>query len=396
MQGTKWLSDAVKIEEITPGAMNVVVAPTGCGKTTFALNTLPKTVSNRNQILYLIDTINGREQLLTIENTAGCSDEWIEYVLHGNPRSFIGDVKLFEENKIVIMTYSKFGVLARRYEDFGYGFEWIVCDELHSGVEMQHFNEMDDHNNVKDALQRLRHIVTHTNVKVVGLTATPSKVRKEFGHLYREVPVDADVRRYEVMEEIHYSSLPALIYTLRKGAKGLIYTGHITQMKEVVRQANDRGLSAVAIWSIHNTTHSMSDEQMEARRHILTKWEMPQNYDVVVINKSCETSITINGQMDYIIIHSQDADRRQQVRGRYRGDIKKMYILDYDAEIVVPDEFMGRKLFKEDKDRLCALLNQKRDKAKVMWPTVSERLINEGYSITNGRQDNKRYSIITL
>ena len=36
------------------------------------------------------------------------------------------------DNKIVVMTYAKFGVLAEKFPRFGYDFELILCDEIHS------------------------------------------------------------------------------------------------------------------------------------------------------------------------------------------------------------------------------------------------------------------------
>ena len=37
MTGNKWLSEAVHMDEFSPGTMNLVQAPVGSGKTTWAL-----------------------------------------------------------------------------------------------------------------------------------------------------------------------------------------------------------------------------------------------------------------------------------------------------------------------------------------------------------------------
>ena len=37
MTGYKWLSEAVHMDEFSPGTMNLVQAPVGSGKTTWAL-----------------------------------------------------------------------------------------------------------------------------------------------------------------------------------------------------------------------------------------------------------------------------------------------------------------------------------------------------------------------
>lgn len=63
MNGEKYLSEAVHAEEIKTGQLNLVEAPTGAGKTTWALNTLAEEVTDKHRMVYLIDTVNGKEQL---------------------------------------------------------------------------------------------------------------------------------------------------------------------------------------------------------------------------------------------------------------------------------------------------------------------------------------------
>ncbi len=70
MKGSKWFAEAVHMENMQSGVLNLVRAPVGCGKTTWALNCLAQIVSNKNRMLYLIDTVNGREQLVKHEDTA--------------------------------------------------------------------------------------------------------------------------------------------------------------------------------------------------------------------------------------------------------------------------------------------------------------------------------------
>ena len=62
----------------------------------------------------------------------------------------------------------------------------------------------------------------------------------------------------------------------------------------------------------------------------------------------------------------------------------------------VPAEFMGVKLFTEDKKRLCEALSLRQDDGKKKaWPSTKKALINDGYTITEGRQNSKYYAIIT-
>lgn len=116
MVGNKYLSDAVHMDEFSKGHLNFVAAPVGSGKTHWALHTLVKCVSAPHKMLYLIDTVNGKEQLLAQTDRTRCYSEGWHFTYHRG-LSWFGEI--FEEDKIVVMTYAKFGLLATEYQDFG-------------------------------------------------------------------------------------------------------------------------------------------------------------------------------------------------------------------------------------------------------------------------------------
>ena len=65
MFGSKYLSELVSIDMLQKDKLNIIEAPTGSGKTYFALNYIPTAIKDAyHKVLYLIDTINGKEQLL--------------------------------------------------------------------------------------------------------------------------------------------------------------------------------------------------------------------------------------------------------------------------------------------------------------------------------------------
>ena len=72
-------------------------------------------------------------------------------------------------------------------------------------------------------------------------------------------------------------------------------------------------------------------------------------------------------------------------------------MLDYNTVPQVPDCFMGRKLFTEDKQKLCGALQirNKENEYFYKWNTVKLKLEETGYFITEGRENNKRFAIIT-
>lgn len=396
MQDNNFLSESVDMNGIKAGVLNIIQAPCGSGKSYFALNKLPKTVSRNSKLLYVIDTINGREQKLKEKNTTPYGAAWEELIKYGTQDWDIGEVydERYDEDKIVVITYAKFGVLANRYPNFGYQFEVIVCDELHSGVEMINFQKNPNGKNLaRAAINRLKEIVTRSQTtKVIALTATPTKAIKAFrGHI-NNIHVDEDVFRYLTKEIVTYRNIDIPLAEVN-GKRGIIYTAHIKDMIAIQERAAKMGIKAISVWSIHNTEYPMTDEQLRVRDYILDKEELPPEYGAVIINKSNETAINIRGRVDYIIVNSQEDDVREQVRGRYRGDLDKLYIYDRNAGVTVPAEFLNRPLSKEDRDTLCAFLKLRNASGnEVKWRSTRVILEELGYEITVlGRKDNKRY-----
>lgn len=390
MEGSKWLSEAIHMENMQSSVLNLVHAPVGCGKTTWALNCLAQMVSNKNRMLYLIDTVNGREQLIKHEDAALYDRDWKERVLN--------DMVDFENAKVVVMTYAKFGVLADWYPEFGYTFEIILCDELHSLPRFSSFlHKPQDKQYHAIAKKRIEEIINHSSfVKVIGLSATPERLERDLVCPIQYLPVDKDVRQWETKETRPYTNIDHLIDSLSKEEIGLIYVSHIRKMKALVEAAKEKGHRAIAIWSENNTDHPMTEEQKRARRYILDNAELPPEYDLVVINASSETSISIKGRIDYIVIHTQEQETQIQVRGRYRNDLKRLFVLDRNA-LSVPDEFINRKLFQEDKERLCEILGLRDKNSRlVKWPTVRKKISEKGFLIDEGRENNKRYSVISF
>ena len=133
------------------------------------------------------------------------------------------------------------------------------------------------------------------------------------------------------------------------------------------------------------------------RESVLKEYTIPEGYNLLIINSSSETSIKIKSPVDYVIVNSTHSDTQVQVRGRVNGDLKNLYLLnDGTAPIILPDKFLGVRLFTEDKARLCDFVNLKNQYNRLYkWKTVKHLLIEWGYCISEGRADNLRYAIIS-
>jgi len=349
-------------------------------------------------MVYLIDTQNGRDQIVSANSdiAAHYSDVWLDKVLNGW-EMFSEDP---QEDKIVVMTYAKFGAIAKKYPEFAFGtFDYIICDEIHNLPRFMRFGGADgeDKNWYEYAKIQLEEIVSWSGTTVIGLSATPSKAEEKMECKIANITVDEDVFQLETKEKITYTNKVLLLDDIQAGQKGLAYFHRVSEMQEFCAAATQRGIKAICIWSAGSRTHSMNQAQLQARNHILEKKELPPQYDLVIINASSETSISIFGKVDYIIVHCQDEDTQTQVRGRYREALQTLFVLNYDVEIKVPTDFVGRDLFTEEKAELCAILNIHDSQGRrVGWTTVSRKLKESGYTLTERRYNSRRCVVISI
>ena len=390
MKGTKYLAELVDVNMLKKEKLNIIKAPTGSGKTYFALTYLPSLVRDAlHSVVYLIDTINGKEQILSNYNTT--SENW------GWARQVDGGGIWFEENNtIVVMTYAKFGYFCQELTDFCANFDYIICDELHSLFHFQGYSPKPNLHSV--AVMGIRAAINNSKATVIALTATPSIVKEKFNAPYFELPIDQDVLiHYDQDQIIPFTNLDYVLSSLDTTETGLCYTSRISQMVDIQKMAKKEGFNPICIWSIANIDHPMTEEQLRVRDSVLHDYIIPEEYNFLIINSSSETSLKIKSRVDFVIVNSTNSDTQIQVRGRVNSDLKTLYLLNNGTEpIDLPDEFIGVPLFREDKNRLCDLVNLKNPYyVRYKWTTVKSVLLDCGYQIVERRKDNKRYVIIT-
>ena len=391
MKGSKYLSEMVDVSMLLRDKLNIIQAPTGSGKTFFALTHVPSLTSDAiHNVVYLIDTINGKEQIVSNYNATSEYWGWAREV-DENGMWFSAD------SRVVVLTYAKFGYLSQQYTDFHANFDYIICDELHSLFHFQDYSPKPNLHSV--ALMGIRSAVKHSRPTVIALTATPSVVKKKLNAPFYELPIGQDVLiHYDQEQIIPFTNLEYVLSSMDTADIGLCYTSRISQMLEIERIAKETGLRPVCVWSTANKDHPMTEEQLAVRESVLRNFTIPDAYNLLIINSSSETSLKIKSHVDYVIVNNTNSDTQVQVRGRVNSDLKCLYLLNDGTEpIILPDEFLGVPLFTEDKDRLCSIVNLK-DPYNVpyKWNTVQKILLDCGYQITLGRKKNKRYAIITL
>lgn len=402
----KFLSEAISINQFIKGKINFINAGTGGGKTTFATNILPQLATDLHKVVYLIDGINMRDKLSSLPNMELYSDSWKE-VSDGSMLKFV-------PQKIAVMTYQKFGVLCKKYPEFVNQLELIICDEIHKAIEFTEWDTqrikrmfpamkpeeidmtlaMGSYSYI--ALRHLKELgsLTQGNAYVVFMTATPNKVENLFNELLHRIEASSAIVSYHVLEDYYYSNLYRVIRSIPKGSKTLIYMPYIKDMKLMVEYSEKLGFKSAAIWSENNRDHKMNDFQLQVKNHVVFEEEFPNDIDIIFINKASETGLNLRGDVNNIVIHSQDEDTVIQVTGRYRGDVEKRFLYDPNyTRIDLEPEWLNRRLFAEDRELLAAHLGIKGKGGKVYkWKGVKELLLEQNlYTLVEGASNGSRW-----
>lgn len=389
MKGTKYLSELVDCSALQKGQLNVIKAPTGSGKTYFALNYIPSLTNDAlHNVVYLIDTINGKEQIVRNYKATSEYYGWSKEVESGG-------IWFEPDNRVVVITYAKFGVLVEQNIEFYKNFSYIICDEIHSLLRFQNYSKKPNYHSI--ARQVLEQAVKQKSGIVIALTATPDTIKNQFNAPSAEIAINQEeLIQYDIKQVEGYTNPITVLSKVDVGTVGLCYFSRIHQMIEFEQEAKQMGFSPVSIWSINNKDHPMNDEQLETRRSILESWTIPPQYDLLIINSSSETSLKIKSKVDYVIVHSSNPDTQVQVRGRINSDLMTLYLpVEGVSEIVVPSEYLGKRLFQGDKQALAEALNLRNTNNRpYRWPTVKNLLIESDYSVIEARQGNLRYVVI--
>lgn len=393
------------------GEIYIIKAGTGSGKTTFAIDVIAKKFGPK-KTLYLIDTRKGKRQLLL-------KDECVDIDFEGEARKYENFFEMtskeFEEwlaSKITVMTYAQFGYYCIKNSGFALRYSCIICDEIHNLID---FIKWDDAKGLTDrtvsnnhmALDMISYCAFRKKAYVMCLSATPKKFidfiatdtdcktgKEKHIHI---VDIPEEIRHYETATEKTYSNLHLLLSQLPSNARGLIYVPRITQMEKHIDYLRSRGINAAGIWSENNGDHPMSSEQWAINEHVIAKGEIPDDVQVLFVNKSCETSINIYTRLDYVVVHSSERDVQIQARGRYRGDLELLYVYDENSEdeLIIDDKWLNRPLTKEDKNALCEELEFKENGKLQKWPSIKLMLETSGdYKIEEKKSGAKRYTII--
>lgn len=373
------LSDALTLEkpQYQRGRLNLLVAQTGQGKTTAAVHTIPEQLGIQPQrCLILIDTTMGEEEKIALDEC----QMWGEKL-----------------EKPYILNYQKFAAMVKRGEIIASMFDYIACDEIHNLIKYVRIDEANiwKRNPESDkeviclllaheslsyiAIDTLLHWAELQGIWWFGLTATADNLEKwpRLKNYINEIQIQEQLMAYEVFQKYSYTNVHTLL-AANPEVKRLIFAPTIELAEQFAREIKENtGRKVMCIWS-KRATKSLSAGQLDTIQYLQQQHSYPQDIDDIIATEAYATGWNLmDDNVQIVIVHSGNKDIQIQFPGRKRGDWQIQY--NYDSQLalnnkrqerytkarerisnqewIVPEEYLNRKLNKQDKEELIKLLN---------------------------------------
>lgn len=404
MSKREFLSDVIKQKNLprANNMINLIVAPCGCGKTTYINKVVLKEPRFENKTtLFIVDTNMLEDQLINVEGY----EKFINESQLGNPG-------------VYVCTYHRLGRLlaleevTKKNNSMLEKVDLVVCDEAHNLVRYANIarngiNRVTDSNhdiilknkaqsyacgcsyllmNLTDLKDKFNHL------HIIMLTATPDRISSSDwfkGRVYN-VLKGYELKGYRERETRSYSHFKNISEI--KG-KALVYVGQIDTVLKMKEHFEEQGYTVGYLWSKNNHKYPLSEIQKGWRAHIVLAEDMPPGLDILIVNEAYETGWNLKDtDVQTVIVHTTASDSVIQARGRVRSDIELLYVKQNKDEstismVKIPNEYLDRILTTDDLKEMCLKMNLKDTRGQVaMWRKLKQIIIDERhYSVTSKR-----------
>lgn len=396
-----FLGEIIKKEKPEFGTNNLILAPTGSGKSYFIQEQLiPQHVKSGQRAYYLVSTTQLKESICPPENEKRKAlaerGESLGFYTSSNKQTF-GNV----DYKIHVMTYAEFGGVVEVVHDEAEEAPLILCDEIHSAP---HYRGINSDPGLTLAIHYL--FGQHEGQTIYYFTATTEHLdnlnNKTKGQLrfvktfdYRE---HDKIRKYTYGVKIDYNHLEQIRQPLRERIEGFNYYGHkalaftaqIRQMEVMEKIFIEEGYRPLLLWSVNNE-REMTPHQIEMGKILVSTGLIPSPYNVIIINGGLQEGWNLtDDKVRLAVINSTNETEITQSLGRYRGDMAALVQRTNKTiypEIVFPERYMDKVLTSEMKEELVNELDLKDSKGRRRkWLSISEIAEEKGYKIINERR----------
>lgn len=177
-------------------------------------------------------------------------------------------------------------------------------------------------------------------------------------------------------------------YIKRHGCKGLAFTRLISGQKTLADIAESEGFTPIILWSVNNEDSKMSDEQLRVRKYLLMTGNIPEPYNLLIINGAMQEGWNLyDEKVEFAILDTINETEKVQALGRIRKDVDFIVLKTNDADyrvhyITLEDKYVNKPLTTEDKDKLVEDVDIRNDRnSKMKWTTIKKIIVNSGYDI---------------
>lgn len=315
-------------------AINLIVAPTGSGKTTYIFDYIKQHGRNSfnlydgstiydEDVIYVVDTSNLRQAI-----TLAYGNQLIDDFDLTDEEVFITfeNDAVYCKNGMRIMTYYALNQKLENGEIFLCN--TVIFDEFHSLFRYKNSNFGNQYRCLYKSLRDLLEL----NNRIIALTATPDSIFDEYEVHYTEdlildvIPDEYsdELISYTSQYQINYNDPLKLLNDLPFNKALIYFAGSIDKLKELHQVLSEQfNVSYI----ISKQRESYNQEMKKLADSIIKTGLLPDDLDILIVNQTFETGIDIiDERVDTYLSYSYNSDflddtAKIQSRGRIRHDI---------------------------------------------------------------------------
>lgn len=396
-----YLTQIIDIEKPEFGSNNLIIAPVGSGKSSLIEERLLQ--NEKGRVLMLVSNETLKDHVCPSD-----SQEKKERAMEGRSKMMFTSKNRekygMEEYEVHVMTYAEFGNRIYTNNDFVQNVKQIHCDEIHSLPNYQTFK---DSTALSHAIKYL--FEKHEDKQIFYFTATDEHLirlnQRQPGVLKHVKTFDyrghKDIRRYTALSEYRINNIEQIRPHLKARYKsfkyfeykGLAFSRTIAGQKKIEKIVIEEGFRPLVLWSLSNSSHKMTGEQIAMREEIIRTGIIPEPYNFLIINSAMQEGWDLNDEkIKLAIMNTTNETEHTQALGRIRKDIDVLIyrtperdkIVDF---VEVPVEYLGEPLTSDMKEELCIDLNLTNVNGNITkWPAVKSLLMESGYKVEDSRK----------
>lgn len=388
-----FLSQATRLNDFKKGSLNMIFASVSSGKTTYVSKVLPNSLDYQGAFIFLAP-YNSLKAQTTKSHLFEEADEEFYKALEGFVQ--FSDDELISPHinltgKKVALTTQSFLWALKKNPALINQVGVIVFDEFdHVLYNLPNWNR-----NKNDPFKTIESTLIQIMEKVyiVGITATNrERLLSQWGEKANEIKFAEPLRELELGSLHSYSDLLYEIEKLQSQnvpnefSRIAIFIKHVKMGVYFKNELEQKGYTVDLLVSDNAKNYTMNSHELKLKSQIENSGRGDFS-QILIFNSTLERGVNIlDNSFSHVFVHDSNEIVRTQVLGRFRfNGIHGYYLLNKtqrEQTYTLPDEFwenyLDRKLSKEDKEELAQLLQWKNplNSRLLKWTSIHKILLD--------------------